>query len=98
MAPGGARVVRKTHPVQLRTTADSFAFIDQERERFGVTRLCRLLDVTRAGYDAWRERPTSRRQKPDRVLLEAMRAIVERGGGKKPAMACCGAVSLCQPR
>ena len=46
-----------------------------------MTRLCRLLDVTRAGYYAWRQRPTSRRQEQDRVLLEAMRAIFERSGG-----------------
>ena len=48
-APGGARAAKKTHPVHLRTTAAIFAFIDQERERFGVTRLCRLFGVTRPG-------------------------------------------------
>ena len=58
-----------------------FAFIDQERARFGVTRLCRLFGVTRPGYYAWRQRPTSAHTKQDRVLLDEMRAIVERSGG-----------------
>ena len=31
-----------------------FAFIDTQRERFAVKRLCALYGVTRAGYYAWR--------------------------------------------
>ena len=46
-----------------------------------MTRLCRLFGVTRPGYYAWRQRPTSPRRSQDRVLLEDMRAIVERSGG-----------------
>jgi len=46
-----------------------------------VTRLCRLFDVTRAGFYAWRERSASGRTRQDRVLLEEMRAIFERSGG-----------------
>ena len=46
-----------------------------------MTRLCRLFAVTRPGYYAWRQRPTSRRQRQDRVLLEDMRAIFEQSGG-----------------
>jgi putative transposase len=45
-----------------------------------VTRLCRLLGVTRAGFYAWRTRPVSARQKQDRALLEEMRAIFEESG------------------
>ena len=80
-APGGARTAKNTHPVQLRTKADVFAFIDQERQGFGVTRLCRLFGVTRPGYYAWRQRPTSPREVQDRVLLEEIRAIFESSGG-----------------
>ena len=54
---------------------DVFAFIGQERQAFGVTCLCRLFAVTRAGFYAWRQRPASARQRQDRVLLEEMRAI-----------------------
>ena len=46
-----------------------------------MTRLCRLFAVTRAGYYAWHERPTSAHQERDRVLLEAIRAIFEQSGG-----------------
>lgn len=46
-----------------------------------MTRLCRLFSVTRSGFYAWRNRPTSARQRQDRVLLEAMRAIFEGSHG-----------------
>lgn len=46
-----------------------------------MTRLCRLLAVTRAGFYAWRCRPVSARRRQDRVLLEDMRAIFEGSGG-----------------
>ena len=46
-----------------------------------MTRLCRLFAVTRGGFYAWRQRPVSLRQRQDRVLLEAMRAIFEASGG-----------------
>lgn len=46
-----------------------------------MTRLCRLFAVTRQGYYAWRQRPTSPRQVQDRVLLEEMRVIFEASGG-----------------
>ena len=80
-APRGACAAKKTHPVHLRTKADVFAFIEEERKRFGVTRLCRLFGVTRAGFYAWRRRPVSARRRQDRDLLEAMRAIFEGSGG-----------------
>ena len=80
-APRGARAAKKTHPVHLRTKADVFAFIEEERERFGVTRLCRLFAVTRAGFYAWRRRPVSARRRQDRDLLEDVRAIFEGSGG-----------------
>ena len=80
-APRGACAAKKTHPVHLRTKADVFAFIEEERKRFGVTRLCRLFAVTRAGFYASRRRPVSARRRQDRVLLEAMRAIFESSGG-----------------
>ena len=46
-----------------------------------MTRLCRLFGVTRGGFYAWQHRPTSAREREDRALLEAIRAIVERSGG-----------------
>ena len=46
-----------------------------------VARLCALYGVTRAGYYAWRQRPTSPRLEQDRKLLEIMGSIFERSGG-----------------
>lgn len=63
------------------TKADAFAFIEQERTGFGVTRLCRLFGVTRAGFYAWRHRPVSAPDRQDRMWLEEMRAIFEQSGG-----------------
>ena len=80
-AGGGACPPKNSHPVHLRTKADVFAFIEEARGRFGVTRLCRLFAVTRARFYAWRRRPVSARRRQDRALLEEMRALFEMSGG-----------------
>lgn len=49
-------LLKKSHPVLFRTKAEVFAFLEAERERFQVSRLCALYGVTRAGYNAWRGR------------------------------------------
>lgn len=46
-----------------------FAFIDTYRGTLTRTRLCRLFDVSERGYRAWRNRPVSRRESEDRLLL-----------------------------
>ncbi len=46
-----------------------------------MTQLCRLFAVTRAGFYAWRHRPTSAHARQDRVLLEEIRVIFEHSGG-----------------
>ena len=54
-----------------------FAFIDAEKAQFPVTMLCRLLNVTPAGYYAWRKRPESQRSKDDRLLEIKIKAAHE---------------------
>lgn len=38
-----------------------YAWIDQHRDRYSVSRLCRVLAVSRSGYCQWRGRGPSRR-------------------------------------
>ena len=48
-----------------------YAFIDKQRDAYGVRRLCQALAVSPSGYYAWRGRPVSRRQREDRRLKVA---------------------------
>ncbi|SEG24525.1 putative transposase [Jhaorihella thermophila] len=51
----------------------SFAFIDAEKARFPVSRMCAALGVSQSGYFAWKTRPASRRQRDDMVFLAHIR-------------------------
>lgn len=46
----------------------TFQLIDQERTHHAVSRLCSVLNVTRQGYWAWKQRPPSRRRVEDERL------------------------------
>ena len=53
----------------------TFRFIDEHREQWPVRLLCDALDVSPAGYYAWRERPIGARQQRQDALLVEIRAI-----------------------
>jgi putative transposase len=53
----------------------TFRFIDEHREQWPVRLLCSALDVSAAGYYAWRERPVSARQQQHDALLVEIRAV-----------------------
>jgi transposase InsO family protein len=55
-----------------------FAFIDAEKAHHPITKLCRLLEVSRAGFYAWCERPPSRRSVEDARLAILIREAHER--------------------
>ncbi len=52
-----------------------FRFIDEHRDQWPVRLLCDALDVSAAGYYAWRDRPASARQQRQDALLVEVRAI-----------------------
>ena len=55
-----------------------FTFISAEEKAFPVTVLCRVLDVSRSGYYAWKKRPPSTRATEDqRLLVEVCAAHVD---------------------
>lgn len=55
-----------------------FGFVEAEKANHPVTLLCRLLDVSRSGYYAWRERPASARAQCNLALTDRIRTIHER--------------------
>jgi transposase InsO family protein len=49
--------------------------VSEQGDRYGVRRLCRLLNISPSGYYAWRDRPASRRARQDAVLSAQIRAV-----------------------
>ena len=59
----------------------SFSFIDAEKVRFPVTRMCEVLGVSQSGFFAWKARPASRRQREDMVYLSHIRTAFRLSNG-----------------
>ena len=53
----------------------SFRFIEDHRDSYPVRLMCAVLEVSPAGYYAWRERPVSERTKSNATLLAAIRQV-----------------------
>ena len=51
-----------------------FQFIEDHREGFPVTRMCKVLNVSSSGYYAWRQRPVSAREMANQELVRAIEA------------------------
>jgi putative transposase len=58
-----------------------YACIEEHREEFPLTLMCRVLDVSRSGFHAWRTRPQSERARNDERLLVHIRASHARSRG-----------------
>jgi hypothetical protein len=56
-----------------------YQFIENHRKDYPVRLLCRVMQVTRSGYYAWRKKPLSTRKVADMVLLQHIRDIFEEG-------------------
>lgn len=52
-----------------------YAFIKQEQSNYAVGLLCRVMQVSRSGFYAWRRRPKSEQSKRDAVLTGRIRVI-----------------------
>jgi transposase InsO family protein len=52
-----------------------FRFIEDHRAEYPVTIMCSALDVSSAGYYAWRGRPESRRSATNRALLDDIKRV-----------------------
>jgi len=53
----------------------SFRFIEDHRDAYPVQLMCAVLEVSPAGYYAWRDRPVSERAKSDATLLAEIRQV-----------------------
>jgi transposase InsO family protein len=52
-----------------------YEFMDEQRERFKLKNMCRVLKVSRSGYYAWRSRIPSERQRANEGMLERIREV-----------------------
>jgi HTH-like domain len=58
-----------------------FQLIDRAKQDFPVHRLCEMLGVSQSGYFAWKDRPASRRQRDDMVMLAHVRSAFALSNG-----------------
>ncbi len=62
-------------------TRKIYEFISAQRKSYDVRTMCNVLGVTRSGYYAWLQNPTSRRAQEDARLLRLIRASVKASHG-----------------
>jgi len=58
-----------------------FQLVDRAKKDFPVHRLCKVLGVSQSGYFAWKDRPASRRQREDMILLAHVRSAFALSNG-----------------
>jgi len=58
-----------------------YAWIDSHRDQYSVSRLCRVLAVSRSGYCQWRARPPSVRAQANQELDAEVAAIYRASRG-----------------
>jgi transposase InsO family protein len=60
----------------------SFRFIEDHRDAYPVRLMCAVLEVSPAGYYAWRDRPVSARATANSALLAAIRQVHRDSSGR----------------
>lgn len=58
-----------------------YRFIEQERRSYPIGRLCRVMQVSRSGFYAWRRRPKSNRARQDELLTRQIQRIHRQNRG-----------------
>jgi transposase InsO family protein len=58
-----------------------FRFIEDHRDEFPVTRMCKVLDVSPSGYYAWRQRPPSAREMANQDLFKKIKTVYNENYG-----------------
>lgn len=58
-----------------------FAFMDAEKARFPISRMCHVLGVSQSGFFAWQYRPACLRQQQDMVCLAHIRTAFALSNG-----------------
>jgi putative transposase len=58
-----------------------FQFIDDHRDEFPLTRMCKVLKVSRSRYYAWRTRPVSEQEMANRELAKKPEAVYNESDG-----------------
>ncbi|HUN95229.1 MAG TPA: IS3 family transposase [Bradyrhizobium sp.] len=77
------RDILKKSIANLRRNPDmSFRFIEDHRKSYPVRLMCAVLEVSPAGYYAWRDRPVSERTKSNAGLLAAIRQVHHDSNGR----------------
>ena len=67
-----------------------YEFVDRHSDRWKVGRMCRLLNVSRSGFYAWKTNPESTRSITNEKLVSEIRKIYEEGKGEY------GSPTICQ--
>ena len=52
-----------------------YRFIEAHRDEFEVQTMCRVLEVSRSGYYAWRSRPPSQRTRANQELVKHIEQV-----------------------
>lgn len=58
-----------------------FQFIDDHLDEFPISRMCKVLEVSRSGYYAWHGRPPSKREMANRKLYGKIKRVYNENGG-----------------
>jgi len=59
-----------------------YRFIDEHRTQWSVEEMCRVLEVSRGGFHAWKKRPDSSRAVETRLLDAAIQAAYQASKGR----------------